>query len=259
MAETNNVRFSTIKKKNLGASEKAGRPIFDTMEVVHITHPADRETEKVFPAHEVIEQREDPNTGEMEKITYALKYNAQYMRFKEGADQIVDGTPLNRVSWISPAKALEYRALKIYTVEQLAHIDGQKLKALGPGGRDLKTEAMAYLEATKKNADFSSVAAENSALKSRLEALEEQLAHLNAPKAIVEKKPTTSPFDDWDDEAIRLWIVDAGGTPPQGNPDHKAMLEAADALNAEIKAKADKAADIGGGVAPKRGRPAKAA
>lgn len=259
MAETNNVRFSTIQKKNLGASEKAGRPIFDTVEVVHITHPADRETEKVFPAHEVIEQREDPNTGEMEKITYALKYNAQYMRFKEGADQIVDGTPLNRVSWISPAKALEYRALKIYTVEQLASIDGQKLKALGPGGRDLKTEAMAYLEETKKNADLSSVAAENTALKSRLEALEEQLAHLNAPKAIVEKKPTASPFEDWDDEAIRLWIVDAQGTPPEGNPDHNAMVAAADKLNAEMKAKA-KADEAGGEVEAKgRGRPKKAA
>ena len=32
------------------------------------------------------------------------------------------------------------RALNLYTVEQLAAIDGQELKNLGPGGRELKNQ-----------------------------------------------------------------------------------------------------------------------
>ncbi|UNZ49309.1 hypothetical protein [Agrobacterium tumefaciens] len=106
------------------------------------------------------------------RITYAQKYNEQYKKFKAGAAQAASGTPVEELPFLTQGKRLELKALNIYTAEALAALDGNNLKLLGMGGRDLKTQAQRYLDNASKSLDLSSVLSENEDLKRRLAELE---------------------------------------------------------------------------------------
>lgn len=228
-------RFFTNTIPDPAATKEAGRPKFKEMECVEITHPADKNSKKVFPALEIIATAED-EFGNPVHATYASKFPEQYRAYKEGRTQTMSGTPLSAAPFLTPGRVLELNALRVHTVEQLAALDGQNLKNIGPGGRDLKNQAVAYIETSKTNADYASVAAENAALKARLEALE---ATVNSSNVIAPADTANqSAFETWDDEDLKLFILDATGARPQGNPKHDTLVKLADEANAAAKKKA---------------------
>lgn len=139
-------RFKTHPKFNKAESDKQKRPVYDEIEIVELKFAGNKNTVAVYPAHDFAEWTENPETGEREQITYAMKYNAQYRAFKDGGVQLTTGTPLEALTFVNAGKRLELKALGVHTVEALASIDGQPLKQLGMGGRDLKNQAIAYLE-----------------------------------------------------------------------------------------------------------------
>ena len=164
--------FKTLSIVNDAESRKKGRPVYDDHEVCEIRFSANKQTVGVFPAHEQCEWAEDPITSERVRITYAQKFNEQYKRFKAGAAQAASGTPVEELPFLTQGKRLELKALNIYTAEALAALDGNNLKLLGMGGRDLKNQAQRYLDNAAKSLDLSSVMSENEDLKRRLAALE---------------------------------------------------------------------------------------
>lgn len=164
--------FKTLSVINEAESRKKGRPVYDDQEVCEIRFSANKQTVGVFPAHEQCEWAEDPITNERVRITYAQKFNEQYKRFKAGAAQAASGTPVEELPFLTQGKRLELKALNIYTAEALAALDGNNLKMLGMGGRDLKNQAQRYLDNAAKSLDLSSVMSENEDLKRRLAELE---------------------------------------------------------------------------------------
>jgi hypothetical protein len=179
---------------NTAKSAKAGRPIFDDMEVCEIRIPGSRDV-KVVPATAFSDWTYDQFTGEQIKRTYAERFASQYRQFKMKDVQTKAGTPLEYVPFLTEGKRAELKALNVYTIEALAHIDGQELKNLGLGGRELKNQAVAFLEDTSKTAPSSQMAAELEALKARNQILEEDNKALAARRAMQEKaKPETPPF-----------------------------------------------------------------
>lgn len=231
-------RFFTNTIPDPANTAKEGRPCFKDQECVEITHPADKNSKKVFPALEIIATTED-DFGSPVHATYASKFHEQYRAYKEGRTQTMAGTPLSLAPFLPPARVLELNALRVHTIEQLAALDGQNLKNIGAGGRDLKNQATAYIETSKTNADYASVASENASLKARLEALETTLAH-SAIKPVIAAADTASQsaFATWEDEDLKLFITDATGSRPQGNPKHGTLVKLADEANAAAKKKA---------------------
>lgn len=239
--------FKTLSIVNDAESRKKGRPVYDDHEVCEIRFSANKQTVGVFPAHEQCEWAEDPITNERVRITYAQKFNEQYKKFKAGAAQAASGTPVEELPFLTQGKRLELKALNIYTAEALAALDGNNLKMLGMGGRELKNQAQAYLDNAARGADLASVLSENDELRRRLAELEgksgkkatrkgstvpqvfqpepepetEQEA-ADAVEEVVEETTgdeTTSesdgevdpenPFSDWEADDIKLWIADA--------------------------------------------------
>jgi hypothetical protein len=92
----------------------------------------------VFPSTEYSHFEDDEETGERRRITYAERWPRQYQQFKAKTAQTKEGTPLDYLPFLTEGKRAELRALSIYTAEALAEQDGQPLKNLGMGGRDLK-------------------------------------------------------------------------------------------------------------------------
>lgn len=223
------VIFKEIAVRNEAKSKAEGRPIFDSVEAVEVVTAGDRNSVKVFPAHSSSGWITTPD-GTQEEVTYAMRWSDQYRRFKEGKQQVQDGTPLEELPFLTQAKRLELKALKIYTAETLASLDGQNLKTLGMGGRELKNQAQAYIDNATGSAGVTKLAAENEGLKDQLRLLQEQINAINARSA---SKPTSSSqFDGWDDSDIKEYLKSETGSAPRGNPSHETLVKMADEIEA---------------------------
>lgn len=218
----------TINEKK---TKEAGRPIYDEIEVCQITSAGNKQTMWVMPAHDFTGGFvDDPLTGLAEQQTYAQKYNKQYLAFKDGNAQVQNGTPLEALPFLTPAKVLELKALHIHTAESLAAIDGQPIKQLGIGGRDLKDKAVEYLENATGPA---ALAIQQETNRKLLDQMEKMQAQLNAIKSPIEKK---SAFEDFEDEDIKNWLTDAGVT-VHHLWKHKRLIEEAEKKNGELASK----------------------
>ncbi|MDI9407814.1 MAG: hypothetical protein QM523_01045 [Candidatus Pacebacteria bacterium] len=195
--------FKTMANEDPNASKEQGRPIFNDLEIVEIRIAGDRNYAPVFPAHSMW-QRVDGNP-----VTYAERWPEAYARFKAGQEQVAAGTPLSELPFLSEAKRAELRALKVYTAEALASMDGKNLKALGDTGREMKNQATAYLAKAVSSAGTVALAAEVEALKAELAAM----------------RGTTEPEHDDEKEALKVQIATLTGQRPRGNPSTETLRE----------------------------------
>ena len=212
--------FKNLAKKNEVKSLKEGRPIFDDIEVVEIRFPGSRNV-AVFPATAFSHWAEDFTTGEQTAVTYAERFSRQYQQFKSQAAQTKSGTPLAHVPFLTEARRAELRALNIYTLEALAVVDGQELKNLGHGGRDLKNKAQEYIAESKSNAPNLQLAAELEAVKARNAILEEDA------KLKKELKIPDNQFDDMSLDQLRDFIATNTGHAPHGSLNRKTLVRMA--------------------------------
>lgn len=230
--------FEVLAIANPQKSKQAGRPIYDEQEVCRIRFAGNKHTVGVFPAHEVFKQEAD-ETGFVQPVTYAMEYKDAYLKFKAGDAQTVAGTPLTELPFLSVGKRLELKALNIHTAETLAALDGNALKMLGMGGRDLKTQATAYLEtaAGTRNAVQLSEALE---IRDReIAELREQIAALASGAPLPLKADKASAFGDFSEDDLANWIKDADpATKIDGRWGRDKLIEVADEINARLAKKA---------------------
>jgi hypothetical protein len=219
-------RFYSDAVENKAKSREAGRPIFDDRELVEVRFAGNRQTVSVFPAHAICGETQDED-GDTHKITYAQRWPDQYRRFKAKQQQMAAGTPVDELPFLTQAKRSELKALSIYTAEALAALDGQELKNIGQGGRDLKNQAQAYLDNAAGSADVTKMAAE-------LLELRQQLQELRAEKVGV----SNSEFATWQPEQIKDWIEEKIGERPRGNPNLATLIKRADEIAASISEEA---------------------
>jgi hypothetical protein len=221
MPSTDNLvipRFYSDAVENKAKSRQAGRPIFDDRELVEVRFAGNRQTVSVFPAHAICGERQDED-GDTHKMTYAERWPDQYRRFKAKQQQVAAGTPVDELPFLTMAKRSELKALSIYTAEALAALDGNELKNIGQGGRELKNQAIAYLDNASGSANATKMAAE-------LADLRQQLQELRAEKADVSE----SQFASWQPEQIKDWIEEKLGERPRGNPNHATLVKRADEI-----------------------------
>ena len=108
------------------------------------------------------------------------------------------------------------RALNVYTCEQLAGIDGQELKNLGPGGRDWKNRAQEYIAESYAAAPSKALAVELEKLKARNQILEEDNELLKTKLVSGEAE-----FEDMSSDALKEYIkVNTGAAPVGHEPAH---------------------------------------
>lgn len=210
--------FKTVPMQNEQASRAAGRPIFKDMEVVEIRIAGDRNFAPIYPAHSMWKRVNGI------EITYAQRFEKAYERFTAGKEQIADGTPLSELPFLTEAKRAELRALKVYTAEALASLDGKNLTNLGGQGREMKNQAIAYLERAGGSAGSVALAAE-------VEALRAELASLRAGEDVA---PIDMPEPDSEKEALKAQIADLTGSRPRGNPSVETLRD----MLAELKVSA---------------------
>lgn len=221
------------------ASKEAGRPIFKEREIVEIRFAANRQTVAAFPAHdhEPNATREAIARGEG-PVTYAQLYAEQYRRFKSQQEQTVSGTPLSEAPFLTEAKRKELRALNIHTVESLSMLDGTPLKQIGPGGRDLKNQAAAYLAKATDTADVTAMASQIAEQSRQIKDLQAMLLAQNEAAAKGSGQAETDPnpedddsntklLEDCTDQELKDYIKSETGKAPAGNPSRETLLNRA--------------------------------
>jgi len=202
-----------------------GRPIFDDIPVCIIQSPGNKDV-KVFHATAFSHWQDDRLTGRQRQITYAERFSHQYRQFKENAAQTKTGTPLEHAPFLTDGRRAELRAQNVYTVEQLAAIEGTELKNLGPGGREMKNKAEEYIAEGRNTAPNKQMAAELEALKARNAVLEEDLQ---------DKQKAEGEFAGMDLAQLREFIKVNSGQEPIGamNMNRKTLVRMAMSLRPE--------------------------
>ena len=229
------VLFHSSIKENPAASAKAGRKIYDDIEVVDIRVAGARDY-GTYPAHAFSRWVTDPYSGGQAEQTYAERFQRQYRQFKEQQTQTKQGTPLDALAFLTPARRAELKSVNVYTAEALAAMDGAELKNLGPGGREIKNAAAEFIASAVARAPDLQLAAEIEALRARAQLLEEDNNRLKQQQDKGEG-PRDEMFDDMSNDALREYIVTQTGAAPVGsNLNRRSLLRLAAA------ARPDKAA-----------------
>ena len=218
------VLFKHLAQPNELKSLEAGRPIFDEIEVCEIRSGGSKDV-KVAPATYFTRWIDDPLTGQQRKQSYAERFAYQYRQFKAQASQTKSGTPLEHAPFLSEGRRAELRAQNVYTVEQLAAIEGAELKNLGPGGRDMKNAAMEYITEGQSLAPNKKMLAELEALKARNAILEED----HQAKKNHEPQSDEGEFEGMSAEQLREFIKTNSGQEPIGanNMNRKTLIRLA--------------------------------
>jgi len=207
-----------------------GRPIYEDVEVCEIRSAGSKDI-KIFRSTDFCRWVDDPFTGSQRKESYAERFRHQYQQFKREATQTKVGMPLDVAPFLSDARKAELRALNVYTVEQLAAIDGAELKNLGPGGREMKNKAEEYIAEGRASAPNKQLVAELEQLRARNVILEEDAERKR------EMAPTAGDleFERMDLPQLRQYIATHSGQMPIGaeNMNRKTLVRMAESVRPE--------------------------
>jgi hypothetical protein len=116
-------------------SEKEGRPIIKDVAHIRIHFPGDR-TKQIFRPVKFEDDYQGPADPR--------RFPKQWAAFMAQAEQIQDGTPVEHWGPLTKSQAMEFKAMHIHTVEQLAGIADNNLNWLG--AREWRDKAIAWLK-----------------------------------------------------------------------------------------------------------------
>ena len=210
--------FKIIEVEDVNASEREGHLVKKTVEAVEVRFAGSRNYSPVFPA--LATWKREGNRS----ITYAERWPEQYRAFKDGDMQEAMGTPLEmlRSKGISPELVSLCRTLKIYSIEALHALEGERLKSLGMNANRLKDAARAFMSerqtVSSQSDELESLRAEIAALKAAVPAADPKPEEI---AAAVEK--ADSEFAEMSDEDIKDEIAELTGSKPRGQPKRETL------------------------------------
>lgn len=200
------LRFWYDSAENAVVSAQNGRPIFDTVLMVDLVAPAQNastpriELERVWsPESLAFYGWEEGTTKQYPEYQRYAKYIEDFKR--NHTQMELGGTPLKEWPRITKGLVATLAAINVHTVEQVAAIPDANLEVLGMGGRELRDQAVAFLQQAAGSADTSKLVAEVASLRSTVQRLESELVMANQALAAQEAgkasakvaKPATLP------------------------------------------------------------------
>jgi hypothetical protein len=214
-------RYESIE--DINASEREGHLIKKMIQVVEVRFAGSKRYVPVFP----VDATWKTENGRV--VTYAERWGDQYRAFLAGANQEAAGTPLEMLKsyGISDANLSLCRALRIYSIESLYHLEGDALKSLGMVSNVLKDMARAYMADRAKSNDGVN---EMAALRAELAALKAQIipAKEPTPEAVdAMVKASDDEYAAMSNDQLKEAIADKVGSKPRGNPSRLTLVESA--------------------------------
>jgi len=220
--------FYVAQTEDVLASREAGRPIFVDEERIEYRFAGNRN----FNFHDLAHGFHEEKNGEV--ITHAMRFPDHYKKFKETGGNEAKGTPLQNLPGLTAVQLSTLKALSIFSIENLASLEGQNIKNLGPQGHALKQSAQKYLAAAGGRVDMKDVLAQLAALQSRNDELA-RMVEAGRPTPIgsepeqfvpsyVEDLAPVDVYDGLTDAELKDKIEAITDTRPKGNPSRQTLL-----------------------------------
>lgn len=155
------VEFFRKPALQAGESREKGRAIYKEIDYIRIMVPGDKLSVVVRPVDSIDERR----------------FKDRYERWKAGAGNVIEGTPLTSLPCMTPAKVEEYKYFNIHTVEQLSEAAdsvGQNFMGFSSD----KRAAVAFIELAKGNAPLEKMNAELKERDAKIEEMQAQITEL---------------------------------------------------------------------------------
>lgn len=177
------LRFEQRAEEDRDATIKAGRKVFKDVDYVILLRPGTKDAFEAV-ATDWLENcdkqaNQDPPQWPVEWVNGHRK---MYEQWKAGQEVTPLGFPIRQWGMVSKAQIENLVMARIMTVEDLASANDQTLTSIGLGGRKLKDDAIAWMEANNGSSgtELAALRAENSDLKQTLGRQNEKLAELEA-------------------------------------------------------------------------------
>lgn len=233
------IEFFSQTVEDAAATAQLGLPKFKDVEFVRIKYVGDKHSELVAPANDFTfcpERRE--------QIMWKEQFPRHYAAFVENRATLVDGTPLDELPGITGSKVAELKAQRVFSIEALAGLDGTLLQRLGPGAREWKGKAEAWLMKAREGALDTKLAAQNAQMQEQLAALRAQIeamggkAQTSTDEPVKAEVVTEGRFMGHTAGDLRRYIEATSGTKVKGNPKLATLKTMAEELasSAEINA-----------------------
>lgn len=215
--------FYIAQVEDVLASREAGRPIFVDEERIEYRFAGNRN----FNFHDLAHGFHEEKSGEV--ITHAMRFPDAYRKFKETGGNEASGTPLQNLPGLTAVQLSTLKALSVYTVENLASLEGQGIKNLGPQGHALKQAAQKYLAAAGGRVDMKDVLAQLAALEARNEELARMVSAARpgpiGSEPEIERPAVAEPDTDLrTDDELKAAIAEKHGSRPRGQPSRATLL-----------------------------------
>lgn len=212
--------FKHITVEDVPASEKEGRQVMKTLEVVEVRFAGSKLYSPVFPV-DSFWQRDGHRV-----VTYAERWADQYRDFLAGNDQKAAGTPLEMLKpyGITDSQLSLCRALKIYSIEAVDNLEGVNLKSLQMNANPLKEMARRYL--ADRNTGSAAVG-EIEALRAEIERLKQAIPAKEATPSEIEAAVAVADdeYAALTDDEIKDRIAGIAGRKPAGNPNRTTLIQ----------------------------------
>ena len=214
--------FKHVTVEDVPASEREGRQVMKTLEVVEVRFAGSKNYSPVFPT-DAMWKRDGHRV-----MTYAERWADQYRDFLAGNEQKAAGTPLEMLKpyGITDSQLSLCRALKIYSIEALDNLEGTNLKSLQMNANPLKEMAKRYMADRNTGAKASSEIEE---LRAEIERLKSAIPAKEATPTEIDQaiEDADDEFDALTDDELKAWIKDASGQAPRGTPGRPWLLNTA--------------------------------
>lgn len=214
--------------EDVAASEREGRPMMKTLEVVEVRFAGSKLYSPVFPTM-AMWKRDGHRI-----VTYAERWADQYADFLSGNQQKASGTPLEmlRPYGISDAQLSLCRALRVYSIESLTQLEGQNLKNLQMNANPLKEMAKRYVA---DRAGGAASAAQIEDLQAQILALKSQIPVKDSTQAEIEQaiQQADDEYSAMSNDEIKDAIAAKVGSRPRGNPSRMNLVSSLRELSAQ--------------------------
>lgn len=218
--ETARPRFFVQPVQNEAKTLQEGRPIFESKRFVELKHPGDK-------TWSFIEEINEEGKGRDKGEDYAERFPREFAAFKKGEERASYGTPLDEWQAITRSRALELKAMNVFTVEELAEIQDGQLSKLGMNTRSEREQARTFLASSKAGADPAAMAAKIAQLTAIVERLQ---------SGQPQEQPKEKTLEDCTDTELKDYIARETGERPKGNPSRETLLKRAAEVNQQAAA-----------------------
>lgn len=157
------VRFYPHATQNVWQTQQQGMPVYDTVDMVSIQHPGERDVLHRKVTDEII-----------------ARFPSQWAAYREQREQVAVGTPITLLFDGQPDVVQILRDVKITTIEQLAAASEEAIKRIGMGGRGHVEKAKTALRQIQDTAPLQRAEAEITRLTDEIAAMRAMIDDLSS-------------------------------------------------------------------------------